>query len=108
MPVCESMTPEPFFFPRKKKGLGCRLGTRTHLPCHHILVWSLKEAKNSTCELDFPASVALRSLKGSETGVLLGRGGLAWSGQGQEEFPIIRNVGFQWIFLWVPHTLETA
>lgn len=41
-------------------------------PCRHMLVWSFNEARMSTFELDFPALLALRSLKGSEVGVIMG------------------------------------
>lgn len=54
------MAPEPFFFLGQERGVAADWVLGTTSPCHHILVWSFEEAKNSPFELDFPASMALR------------------------------------------------
>lgn len=85
MPVCESFHGTGDWW--EEKGLAAGWAPGTVSLCHHILVWSSREAKNSTFELDFPALCCSRNLKGSEIGAPVGGGCLAWSGRGEERSP---------------------
>lgn len=104
--------PETFFSPGKKTGgWAADWVPGNTSPCRHMLVWSFNEAKMSTFELDFPDPLALRSLKGSEVGVIIGSCCLAWSRWGQEGSSRIRNAECRLpvdLFLWLPHVLDMS
>lgn len=82
--ICESFYGIGDWREEKELAVGWVLGIV--FLCCYILVWSFREVKNFIFELDFLVLCCFRNLKGSEIGVFVGGGCLAWSGRGEERF----------------------